>query len=164
MLRVKFVSTYFSVVSINDSPCFASSRAKVESVRCSSAKNRGLSEGFSSRYSSKDSLVGELTSVFLRWCTVWLYSISEIVNWLTLFVVVSRRIDGMTVSIMASKVVHCSAEKGNSAGPSGGGVARGARASASVVAMLIAESMVGWWGLKIAGSLGWREQRRRRRH
>jgi hypothetical protein len=59
------------------------------------------------------------------------------VNWLTrLLVVVSRRIDGMTVSMMAIKVFHCSPEKGNSEGPSGSGVARGARASTSVVAML----------------------------
>ena len=59
------------------------------------------------------------------------------VNWLILlFVVVSLRIDGMTVSIMASKVDHCNSEKGSSVGPSGTGVARGARASTSEVAML----------------------------
>lgn len=68
--KTKNLNTYFNVVNTNDRPCFASSWAKVESVRCSKAWNLGLSEGFSSRYSFKASLVGGSTSVFLSWCTV----------------------------------------------------------------------------------------------
>jgi hypothetical protein len=60
----------------------------------------------------------------------------------------------MTVSMMANKVVHCNPEKGNSEGPSGSGVARGARASTSAVAMLNVESRgmrlgIENWGNKI---------------
>lgn len=52
------------------------------------------------------------------------------VNWVALLVAcVSRRMDGITVSIIANNVVQFDSVNGNSAGGSGRAAARGARSS-----------------------------------
>lgn len=85
-----------------------------------------------------------------------LYCMSEIVNWVDLSVAcVSRRMDGITVSIIANNVVQFASVKGSSEGDSGNAAARGARSS-----ILLAMLMVERSGNEVERTRFWKERLR----